>query len=165
MKLIKNIAIFTLVLLVGSCQFLSSIKSSSYFPQPKGFVNDFEQLFTKNETDSLENRLKNYQHQTTREIAVVSLKTIAPYTDFDQYAINLSNYWGVGNKDSSNGLTIVFSKNLRKVRINTGIGTQKIFTDSTCQNIINQTLIPAFKESAYYNGIQKSITEIMAKWN
>ena len=106
----------------------------------------------------------NLKKNTTKQIAIVSIKSIGKYTDFDKFAIDLSNYNGIGLKEKDNGLSIVFSKNLRKIRISTGIGTEKILTDEICKNIIDQTIIPEFKDGNYYNGIEKGLTELIAEW-
>ncbi|REH45858.1 TLP18.3/Psb32/MOLO-1 phosphatase superfamily protein [Tenacibaculum gallaicum] len=61
-------------------------------------------------------------------------------------------------------MTIVFSKTLRKIRISTGIGTEHILTDEICKDVIEKTIIPKFKKGEYYLGIEKGITELIAKW-
>ncbi|GAA4239678.1 hypothetical protein GCM10022291_34970 [Postechiella marina] len=53
---------------------------------------------------------------------------------------------------------------MRKIRISTGHGTEKILTDEICKKIIDQTIIPEFKNGDYYSGIEKGITELIAKW-
>ncbi|WP_160069513.1 TPM domain-containing protein [Sphingobacterium bovisgrunnientis] len=41
--------------------------------------------------------------------------------NFDKYAIDLSNFWGVGTKEKNDGLPIVLSPQLRKIRLATGL--------------------------------------------
>lgn len=134
------------------------------FPKQIGFVNDFEQIFTDEQRQSLELKLKEYEKNTTREFVIITIDSITPYTSIQKFASDLSNEWGVGKKETNNGLSIVFSKNLRKIRISTGKGTEKILTDEVCKNIIDQTIIPELKNGNYYSGIEKGITEIIAKW-
>ena len=136
----------------------------SDLPKLKREVNDFEFVFTPEQLEKLTLIIRNFEKETTNQIAVVSIDSIGKYTDFDQFAIDLSNYNGVGLKEKDNGLTIVFSKNLRKLRISTGYGTEKILTDEICKKIIDETIIPEFKNGEYYNGIEKGITELISKW-
>ncbi|QTE21539.1 TPM domain-containing protein [Polaribacter cellanae] len=134
------------------------------FPKNRREVNDYEAVFNVDEITILTKIIRDFERKTTNQIAIVSISSIGTYTDFDKYAIDLSNYWKVGQKNKDNGLTIVFSKKLRKIRISTGNGTEKILTDQICKAIINQIIIPEFKNGNYYEGVYKGLAELIAKW-
>ncbi len=136
----------------------------SDLPKFKGEVNDLEFIFSLEELTNLTLMIREFERETTNQIAILSIDSIGKYTDFDKFATDLSNYNGVGLKDKNNGLTIVFSKNLRKIRISTGLGTEKILTDEICKKVIDQTIIPEFESGNYYAGIRKGLTELIAKW-
>ena len=136
----------------------------SDLPKLKREVNDYEFIFTPEQLEKLTLIIREFEKETTNQIAVVSIDSIGKYTDFDKFAIDLSNYNGVGLKEKDNGLTIVFSKTLRKIRISTGYGTEKILTDEICKKVIDQTIIPEFKHGEYYSGIEKGIMELIARW-
>ncbi|WP_435263484.1 TPM domain-containing protein [Tenacibaculum sp. nBUS_03] len=136
----------------------------SDLPKLKREVNDFEHIFDVEQLEKLTLMIREFEKNTTNQIAIVSIDSIGKYTDFDKFAVDLSNYNGIGLKEKDNGLSIVFSKNLRKIRISTGFGTEKILTDKICKNIIDQTIIPEFKNGDYYNGIKKGMVELIAKW-
>ena len=88
----------------------------SVLPKLKREVNDYEFIFTPEQLEKLTLIIREFEKETTNQIAVVSINSIGKYTDFDQFAIDLSNYNGVGQREKDNGLTIVFSKKLRKIR-------------------------------------------------
>lgn len=70
----------------------------------------------------------------------------------------------MGLKEINNGLTIVFSKNLREIWISTGMVIQKSLTNEICEEVINQFIIPEFKNGDYYNGIKIGLIELISKW-
>lgn len=84
--------------------------------------------------------------------------------NFDEYALGLSRFWGVGTKDKNNGLTIVLSPRLRKMRISTGLGTEKILTNEICKNVLQTIIIPEFKKGKYFDGLDKGIDELIILW-
>ncbi|MBJ2175549.1 TPM domain-containing protein [Aureibaculum sp. A20] len=133
-------------------------------PKLKRQVNDFESVFTVEQLEKLTLKIREFEKKTANQIAIVSIESIGKYTDFDKFAIDLSNYNGIGLKEKDIGLSIVFSKSLRKIRISTGIGTENILTDEICKQIIDQTIIPEFRNGDYYSGIEKGLTELIAKW-
>lgn len=128
-------------------------------------INDYSNLFTKSQKDSLTKKLYDYEEKTTNQIVVVTTDAISPYTDTQKYASDIGAYWGVGQKEKDNGLVIVLSEKLRKVAIATSYGTEKIVTDSICSTIINRTMIPYFKNDKYYQGINESINSIITSWD
>ncbi|MBJ6366809.1 TPM domain-containing protein [Snuella sedimenti] len=138
--------------------------NKSKFPKPVGYVNDFEQIFTPDQKILLEKLISNYEKRTTKEIAIITVSTIEPYDNIKDYGTDISNEWGIGKKGKDNGLAIIFSKSLREVRVSTGNGTEKILTDEICKSIIDQIMVPEFKNGEYYNGIEKGLLELIAKW-
>lgn len=172
---------FLLYLLLSSC-FVISCKSNSNhskeivttantteitnrFPSPLGFVSDFEQIFSLEQRLELEKTLKNYEKESEREIAIVTVNSIEPYLDIASYSMDLANEWGIGKADKDNGLLILISSSLREVRISTGYGTEKKLTDKICKEIIDQMMIPQFKIERYFEGVQSGLSELIKKWD
>ncbi|MGV6944040.1 TPM domain-containing protein [Sphingobacterium kyonggiense] len=136
------------------------------FPEQIGYVNDFAKVFDSLKVVSLNEKLKNFDKQTTNQIVVVSINDDKLNQDnFDDYVIDLSNHWGVGTAEKNNGLTFVFSPKLRRMRITTGLGTQEIITDEICAEIIKNIIIPEFKKEKYFEGITKGVDECIRLWN
>src|SRR5690606_23661182 len=101
--------------------------------------------FTESQRTELTKTLYDYDVETTRQIVVVTIDSIKPYSDIQKYATDLGNYWGVGTAEKNNGLTIVICTSCRQIGIATGLGTELILTDEICKNVIDQTIIPEFK--------------------
>lgn len=141
-----------------------SLVNKLKIPHPIGYVNDFEDILNSEQKNKLGQTIHEYEKQTTREIVIVTVKTIEPYDDIKDFATDLSNMWGVGKREKDNGLAIIFSKSLKQVRISTGYGTEKILTDDICKKVINEVMIPEFKKGEYYIGIEKDLAELIAKW-
>lgn len=132
------------------------------FPNAIFFVNDFEKLLNSEQILDLEILINDYRIKTKKEIVIISVDSINPYTDISNYSVDLSNYLGIG-KDG-NGLTIVFSKKLREVNISTGNQTEKVITDEHCKKIIDELIIPNFKNDKYYEGLKSGLLELIKTW-
>lgn len=134
------------------------------FPKPIGYVNDYANVFTAEQRVNLDEKISYYEFETTNEIAIITIDSIAPYDNISDFTTDLAKEWGIGKAEKNNGLVILFCMSLREVRISTGLGTQKILTDEICKNIIDQILIPNCKKDDYYIGIEKALAEIILKW-
>jgi len=178
MKTIK-IVVVTLIFLLVSCKSNTNTKKDietseqekvisdkeiKFFPTSIGYVNDYSKIFDNKQIIELDSIINNYEKRTTNQITIITIDSIKPYINIHKYTVDLANEWGVGQKDKNNGLTIVISKNLRKVAIATGLGTEKTLTDEICQSTIDSIMIPRFKEDKYYEGIKNGTHELMHLW-
>ena len=128
------------------------------------FINDYDNLFTTAQINELSDIIYNYNLKTTRQIVLVTIDNITPYTDIQKYATDLSNYWGIGTSEKNNGLTILLCKSCKKITIVTGTGTQLILTDEICKKVIDEKIIPEFKQGNYYTGVKNGLLELIDKW-
>ena len=136
----------------------------SIFPEKIGSVNDFENIFTEKQKEELTQIIIDFEKQTSNEIAIITLKEIHPtYEDFNKYCLDLSNYYGVGKKEKDNGLVIVFSTELREIRINTGTQTENILTNEICKEEVDK-IIPEFKKGNYFEGVKSCLLNLIHKW-
>ena len=138
---------------------------SRNFPKPVGIINDYGQIFTEMQRTELSKLLYDYDIETTRQIVIVTVDSITPYDDIQKYATDLGNTWGVGAAEENNGLTIVICNPCRQIGIATGLGTELTLTDEICSEVIQNIIIPEFKNGKYYEGITKGVTELIEKWN
>ena len=151
-----------LILIFGFISFSFGLTIS--FPKPIGFVNDFENILNQDDITKLETLLHNYEKQTSNELVIVTISKTENEIDFDTYALDLSKNWGVGKRGKDNGLVIVISNQLGRIRICTGTGTGKILTDEICNTILEENIIPNFKNGEIYKGIESGINALIEKW-
>jgi len=158
----KTVLVGLLFVLITLTSFSQDSKKVDFkFPDYVGFVNDFEEIFTKEQIKELEDIIAKHEQVTTNEIAVVSINSFEPYNTLFDYSLGLSNYWGIGKKDINNGIAIVFGKQIRQIRIQVGYGLENKLKDEEAQKIIANTIIPEFKKGDFYRGIKKGLIEII----
>jgi len=130
-------------------------------PSPKGWVNDLEKIFTDEQIITLDSLIAEYEKSTTIEITVITIPTTATEKDrFDELTLYIAKNWAVGKKDKNNGILIAISKGYRTIRIQNGLGIEKLLSDNQTKKIIDQKIIPNFKADSYYKGVFDGIQEI-----
>ena len=176
MKFLPKYLILLIALLSLSCDGVAQKKEqrSFDFSTVKEFretkmtgqiINDYAGVFTPAQSKELFEILYEYDQQTTRQIVVVTVDSISPYTDIQQMAADLGNYWGVGSAEKNNGLVVLLCKPCKQIALGTGTGTELVLTDEVCQEVIKTTIIPEFKKGDFFAGIHNGITELIEKWN
>ena len=113
-------------------------------PNPPRLVNDYTRTLTPDQQQALENKLVAFDDSTTTQIAVVIISDLGGY-DVSDYALKLGREWGVGVRNSSNGVVLLISTGDRKVNISTGYGAEGALPDITCKHIIDDVIRPNFR--------------------
>ncbi|MEO6548838.1 MAG: TPM domain-containing protein [Ferruginibacter sp.] len=129
-------------------------------PNPPRLVNDYANILTADQREALEAKLYQFDDSTTNQVTVV----IVPHLDGQDVAdaaIELGRNWGVGGKDNNNGVVLLISVEDRKLNISPGYGLEKALPDITCQQIIKNIIVPNFKGSDYYRGIDEGTNAII----
>ena len=131
-------------------------------PEPGGFINDYENLYTDREEATLDSLIKDFEKKTTIQIAVVTIDTILTSSDsLDALTLRLARHWRVGLKGKNNGVLIGISRAYRKMRIQNGYGIEKILTDAETKQIIDTVFIPSFRDAKYIEGTLNGLVELM----
>lgn len=131
-------------------------------PEPEGWVNDFENIFTIDQKQRLDSLITDIELRTSIELAVVTIPVYATEEGrFDDLTLHIAKTWGVGKKYKNNGVLIGISAGYRRLRIQTGLGIETVLTNEITQNIIDQVFVPAFKGGDYFNGTFEGIKEII----
>jgi uncharacterized protein len=146
------ISIFCLIPLLGC--------AGAALPEPQGYVNDFANLISDDVENSLEDILAQYEAETTNELAVVTVKTLGGKS-IEEYTISLAEKWGVGQKDKDNGAVILVAETEREVRIEVGYGLEPDLTDARSKIIIENEMLPRFRNNDYDGGILAGLTAVI----
>lgn len=148
-------------LLFCCCLFVMACAQKSGF-KPIGYINDFQNIFSPSERNSLDSLVKAFEKETTAEIVVVTLnKEFAPAEKFDSSVTALFNSWGIGKKEKNNGVLIAICNDYRMIRISNGYGIEAKMTDEKTKQIMNTIIFPEFRKQEFYEGTRKGILAIM----
>ncbi|MBL4587042.1 MAG: TPM domain-containing protein [Flavobacteriales bacterium] len=126
---------------------------SQDFPERSNrLVNDYSNTLSKQEISKLEQKLVAYDRESSVQIAIVLMKTLDGYP-IDQYAFELGEKWGIGQKENNTGALILVSMAERKMWIATGYGLEATLTDALSKRIIENEMKPRFKQKDYFGGL------------
>ena len=154
----KISGLFLFLFVVSSC-FAQQIPNR---PTPPRLVNDFTNTLTKNQQYNLEQKLVAYNDTTSTQIAVVFVNDLQGTTAAD-FAYQLGEKWGVGTKDNNGVVILIKPKTNTKgeVFISIGYGLEPYIPDAIAKRIIENEMIPAFKNNDYYSGVSNAIDIII----
>jgi uncharacterized protein len=130
-------------------------------PNPPRLVNDFANILTKEQAQKLEDKLVAFDDSTSNQIAIVTMSDLNG-VPASAMAPELFIKWGIGHTGRDNGILVLVSmSNPREVFINTGYGVESYVTDAMAGRIVQEHLIPRFKENDYFGGLDLATNDLM----
>jgi uncharacterized protein len=160
---IKTLLLFAVLLLQSGISFAQSGIPDA--PNPPRLVNDFANILSQDQLQSLESKLVAFNDSTSVQIAVVIVPSLDGYEKAD-YAQQLGAKWGVGGSKFNNGFVVLIKPKSASENgeafIATGYGVEQFVPDATAYDIVNNEMIPYFKQNDYYGGINAATDVIMA---
>jgi uncharacterized protein len=123
-------------------------------------VTDETGTLTGEQRANLEQTLKNFETQKGSQISVLIVPTTLPET-IEQYSIRVAEQWKLGRKNVDDGALLIVAKNDRALRIEVGYGLEGALNDATSNRIINETIVPRFKQGDFYGGIAAGVDSII----
>jgi uncharacterized protein len=123
-------------------------------------VNDYTGTLSTVDLAKLENKLVQYDNESSVQIAIVVIKSLGGY-EISDYAFELGERWGIGQAYRDNGALILVSMNDRKMWIATGYGLEATVTDALCKRIIENEMKPRFKSGDFAGGLSAASDAII----
>lgn len=154
----KIATLFLLLFVVFTCH-AQQIPSR---PTPPRLVNDYTNTLSSSQEHYLEQKLRNYNDTTSTQIAVVFVNDLQGTTVAD-FAYQLGEKWGVGTRENNGIIILVKPKNKTKgeVFISVGYGLEQYIPDAMAKRIIENQMIPHFKNNDYFTAVDNAINSII----
>lgn len=142
--------------LVLSAFFISYLTFSQDIPKCKGYVSDYESLFTAEQNSNITRILSDYEKETSIQIFILTVPEFE--SDIADFAQNTFTNWKIGQRGVDNGLLIVISKNKRIFRSHPGYGLEGYLPDAWIKHTGDSIGIKYAGQ--YYDGVLMYINQI-----
>lgn len=129
-------------------------------PPLKARVTDLTGTLTKEQTASLEQMLQSFEARKGSQIAVLMLPSVKPEA-IEQYALRVAEQWKIGRGKIDDGAILVVAKNDRELRIEVGYGLEGALNDATANRIVEDIIVPRFREGDFYGGISAGVDRMI----
>ena len=160
-------------LAITSCGQANSVPSNRDIAQPSaeagpstlalvGRVTDAAGVLSPAHEASLSAKLERLERATHHQMVVVTVPSLDGL-DIATFATSLANKWGIGRKGHNDGVVLLIAPNERKVRIAVGYGLEKTLTNPVCKQIIDEQMLPHFREGDLPTGIQAGVDSLIAR--
>jgi uncharacterized protein len=106
-----------------------------------------------------------FNDSTSTQIVVVLVKSLSGY-DKNEFARLIGEKWGVGQKGKNNGAVLLvkpkYADDKGEACIQTGYGLEGVIPDALAKRIVEQEMIPNFRDGNYYAGIDAATSAMIS---
>lgn len=155
MQIINRFLAVLFTLIVNQYAFAQSV-----LPELREPVTDLTATLSSEEVIALNQQLLNLHKTKGTQLAVVIVSTTESEA-IEAYSLRLAEKWKLGRKGIDDGVLLLIAKDDRELRIEVGYGLEGVLTDVICKRIIEEIIIPEFKQNNFYQGIQAGVNQII----
>lgn len=142
----------------------SAYAQSDYPPRTDQVINDYADLLTTSDADTIRSLVQELRNETGIELVVVTIGSIDDYavpdTTIESFATNMFNTWGIGSRERNDGILLLVARNDRKVRIELGSGFPSELDDAMAE-VLENFILPNFRNDDYSRGILQGVQGIV----
>lgn len=123
-------------------------------------VTDLTATLTAEQQRAIEARLAAFEQRKGSQVALLIVPSTQP-EDIAQFGIRVAEQWKLGRKGIDDGVLLLVAKQDRALRIEVGYGLEGALNDATTKRIIEEFILPAFKQGDFAGGIDAGIDRIL----
>ncbi len=129
-------------------------------PPLTGPVVDQTATLTVEQEAALEQTLTAFEARKGSQLAVLMVGSTAPEA-IEPYALRVAEQWKLGRKKVDDGVILVVAKTDRTLRIEVGYGLEGALNDATSKRIIDENILPRFKQQDFAGGVQAGVAQVI----
>ena len=140
-------------------------QSRDSIPELTRPVNDFAEVLDVASVAKIEDTIRSLQSASGDVIVVATVRTVAPFADIREYAVQMfTNHGrGIGDRGKDNGLLILLALQERRVWVEVGYGLEGFVTDGFSGEVSRQVMTPLFRRGEYGQGLLAGTNAIAAR--
>jgi uncharacterized protein len=123
-------------------------------------VTDLTGTLAPDTVSRLESTLAQFEQGKGSQIAVLLIPTTQP-EDIAQFGIRVAEQWKIGREKVDDGVILIVARDDRKVRIEVGYGLEGVIPDAVAKRIIEEDIVPRFKQGDFSGGVEAGVTRMM----
>jgi len=129
-------------------------------PKLEARVTDLTGTLTASQQSTLEDKLQQFEARKGSQVVVLIVPTTQP-EDIAQFGIRVAEAWKIGRQNVDDGAILIIAKEDRTLRIEVGRGLEGPLPDITAGRIINDTIVPLFRQGDFYGGVNAGVDRMI----
>lgn len=134
--------------------------SALRLPAYVGPVLDRTHTLSAEQKAHLETQLTVHENETGNQVVVALVESLQG-ASIEDYSLQLANSWQLGQRGLDNGVLVLIAPTQRVARIEVGSGLENTLSDARAKQIMENRIVPSFREGDYGRGVQNGVNAIL----
>ncbi|MDB6058446.1 MAG: hypothetical protein JWO95_2290 [Verrucomicrobiales bacterium] len=130
-------------------------------PVPQNHFNDYAHVVSPGTATQLNGELAQFERDTGNQFVVAIYPKMESDSSIEDYTVRVARAWGAGTKKNNGVVLFVFTGD-HKMFIQTGYGLEGALPDVTCKRIIENEIVPRFKQNDFNGGVSAGVHAVIA---
>lgn len=131
-------------------------------PKPAAYFNDYAGLIPTSTAHQINTQLEQFERDTSNQIVVAIFRRLPGRAEVADYSVRTAQSWAVGQQGRNNGAVLFLFQESRDVRIVTGYGLEGALPDALCKRIVEDEIIPRFRQGDFAAGLTAGVNAMIA---
>jgi uncharacterized protein len=162
MKKTKNLLVLVLAVFCLLCRHGAAAPQYPEVNRQSFFAQDNAKVLTPETINTINKIGEELQAKTKAQVVTVTINSLQG-ENLEEYATELFRKFGLGDKQTNNGILLLVVVKDHKLRIEVGYGLEGAVTDGYAGSIRDKYLTPAFKKNNFNKGIQEGYIALVQK--
>ncbi|UCE62987.1 MAG: TPM domain-containing protein [Nitrospirota bacterium] len=152
----KWLGLAILVVFITPLSLMATPTAKLDLPTPLGYVSDYANILSPQWKSQIRSVCKDLETRTGVEMIVVTLPTVEPLTNAQDYASKLYEGWRIGTAQQERGILLLTSMKERQAVVVLGRTLLSVVSPQKLDQISERHLVPMFRTSAYGEDLYRS---------
>ena len=130
-------------------------------PAPQNHFNDYAHVVSSQTAAQLNSQLVQFERDTGNQFVVAIYPKMESDSSIEDYTVRIARAWGAGTKKNNGVILFIFTAE-HKLFIQTGYGLEGALPDVMCKRIIEDEIVPRFKQGDYNGGVTAGVRAVIA---
>lgn len=157
----RKIGVALIALLLAVPLAPDAVAAPLRFPTLTGRVVDAAGILPPETRARLDGALAQHETEAHQQVVVATVPSLQGRA-IEEYGVALGRAWGIGQRQENTGAILLIAPKERAVRIEVGYGLEGVLTDAVSSQIINEIIVPAFRQGDLPGGVERGTQAILA---
>jgi len=130
-------------------------------PPPAAWFNDYAGVIDPGDARRLDQKLRQLQEETSTQVVVAVFPKL-PSPSLEDFTSRTAESWRVGRRELDNGAILFVFVEDRRMRVEVGYGLEGALPDALAGRILNDEVVPRFRQGDWVGGLEAGIDGILA---
>lgn len=131
-------------------------------PAPSRHFNDYAGIVSGPVANQLDARLAQFERDSSSQLLVVIYPKMESDSSVEDYTVRVAQSWGVGQQGRNNGAVLFAFMASRDLYLQVGYGLEGAIPDATAKRIIEQEIVPRFRQRDFDGGMTAAVNAMIA---